>query len=79
MGGGNLGSEVAHYLATRGHDVCIIELGLGIATTWDRPRRYNLRRELGKYKVRRYIRAKVRRLFKNKVSFLHTRQTAAAS
>ncbi|MBU4276774.1 MAG: NAD(P)/FAD-dependent oxidoreductase [Proteobacteria bacterium] len=73
MGGGNLGSEVAHYLAKRGHDVCIIELGLGIGNDLGPARRYHLRRELGKYKVRRYIRAKVRRLFKNKVSFLHTR------
>ena len=73
MGGGNLGSEVAHYLASRGHDVCIIELGLGIGNDLGPARRYHLRRELGKYKVRRYIRAKVRRLFKNKVSFLHTR------
>lgn len=73
MGGGNLGSEVAHYLAERGHDVCIIELGLGIGNDLGPARRYHLRRELGKYKVRRYIRAKVRRLFKDKVSFLHTR------
>jgi 2,4-dienoyl-CoA reductase-like NADH-dependent reductase (Old Yellow Enzyme family)/thioredoxin reductase len=73
MGGGNLGSEVAHYLATRGHDVCIIELGLGIGNDLGPARRYHMRRELAKYKVRRYIRAKVRRLFENKVSFLHTR------
>ncbi|MBU1275017.1 MAG: NAD(P)/FAD-dependent oxidoreductase [Proteobacteria bacterium] len=73
LGGGNLGSEVAHYLAERGHDVCIIELGLGIGNDLGPARRYHLRRELGRYKVRRYIRAKVRRLFKDKVCFLHAR------
>ncbi|MCF8031845.1 MAG: FAD-dependent oxidoreductase [Desulfarculaceae bacterium] len=73
LGGGNLGSEVAHFLAERGHEVCIIELGLGIGNDLGPARRYYLRRELGKYKVRRYVRAKVRRLFKDKVSFLHTR------
>ncbi|RJX36311.1 MAG: FAD-binding protein [Desulfarculus sp.] len=72
LGGGNLGSEVAHFLAQRGHEVCIIELGLGIGNDLGPARRYYLRRELMKYKVRRYVRAKVRRLFADKVSFLHT-------
>lgn len=72
LGGGNLGSEVAHFLAQRGHEVCIIELGLGIGNDLGPARRYYLRRELMKYKVRRYVRAKVRRLFADRVSFLHT-------
>jgi NADPH-dependent 2,4-dienoyl-CoA reductase/sulfur reductase-like enzyme len=72
LGGGSLGSEVAHHLAAKGHEVCIIELGLGIGNDLGPARRYLLRRELGEYKVRRYIRARVRRLFKDRVSFLHT-------
>ncbi len=71
LGGGNLGSEVAHYLAARGHEVCIIELGLGIGNDLGPGRRYLLRRELGQYKIRRYIRSQVRRLFRDHVSFLH--------
>jgi 2,4-dienoyl-CoA reductase (NADPH2) len=71
LGGGNLGSEVAHYLAVKGHEVCIIELGLGIASDLGPARRYILRRELAEYKIRRYTRAKVRRLFPDRVSFLH--------
>jgi hypothetical protein len=63
---------VAHHLAAKGHEVCIIELGLGIGNDLGPARRYLLRRELGEYKVRRYIRARVRRLFKDRVSFLHT-------
>lgn len=71
LGGGNLGSEVAHYLATEGHDVCIIELGLGIANDLGPARRYLLRRELGERKIRRHMRSQVRRLFPDRVSFLH--------
>ena len=71
LGGGNLGSEVAHYLASRGHEVCIIELGLNIGADLGPARRYWLRRELGEYKVRRYVRALVRRLYPDRVSFLH--------
>jgi thioredoxin reductase len=74
LGGGNLGSEVAHFLAVRGHEVAIIELGLGIGNDLGPARRYYLRRELMKYRVRRYVRAKVRRLFADRVSFLHTRR-----
>lgn len=72
LGGGSLGSEVAHHLARQGREVCIIELGLGIGNDLGPARRYLLRRELGEYKVRRYVRARVRRLFKDRVSFLHT-------
>jgi len=71
LGGGNLGSEVAHDLAVKGHEVCIIELGLGIASDLGPARRYILRRELAEHKIRRYTRAKVRRLFPDRVSFLH--------
>ena len=71
LGGGNLGSEVAHFLAAKGHEVCIIELGLGIASDLGPARRYILRRELAEYKIRRYTRARVRRLFPDRVSFLH--------
>ncbi len=81
LGGGNLGSEVAHYLAVKGHEVCIIELGLGIANDLGPARRYLLRRELGEYKIRRHVRSQVRRLFPDRVAFLHimpdgTRQPA---
>ncbi len=71
LGGGNLGSEVAHLLASRGHEVCIIELGLSIGADLGPARRYLLRRELGQYKIKRYVRARVRRLFTDQVSFLH--------
>jgi 2,4-dienoyl-CoA reductase-like NADH-dependent reductase (Old Yellow Enzyme family)/thioredoxin reductase len=71
LGGGNLGSEVAHYLAEKGHEVCIIELGLGIANDLGPARRYLLRRELGERKIRRHVRSQVRRLFSDRVAFLH--------
>lgn len=71
LGGGNLGSEVASYLAAKGHEVCIIELGLGIANDLGPARRYLLRRELGERKIRRHVRSQVRRLFPDRVGFLH--------
>ena len=71
LGGGSLGSEVAHLLASQGCEVCIIELGLGIGSDLGPARRYLLRRELGEFKVRRYVRAMVRRLHPDRVSFLH--------
>jgi 2,4-dienoyl-CoA reductase-like NADH-dependent reductase (Old Yellow Enzyme family)/thioredoxin reductase len=71
LGGGNLGSEVAHYLAVKGHEVCIIELGLGIANDLGPARRYLLRRDLGVHKIRRHVRSQVRRLFPDRVAFLH--------
>lgn len=81
LGGGNLGSEVAHHLAAKGHEVCIIELGLNIGSDLGPARRYLLRRELADLGVRRYVRAMVRRLYPDRVSFLHlaadgTRQLA---
>lgn len=81
LGGGNLGSEVAHHLAAKGHEVCIIELGLNIGSDMGPARRYLLRRELADLGVRRYVRAMVRRLYPDRVSFLHiaadgTRQLA---
>ncbi len=71
LGGGNLGSEVAHLLASQGHEVCIIELGLSIGADIGPARRYLLRRGLGEHKVRRYVLAQVRRLYPDRVSFLH--------
>ncbi|MGD8563117.1 MAG: FAD-dependent oxidoreductase, partial [Desulfarculaceae bacterium] len=71
LGGGNLGSEVAHYLAVKGHEVSIIELGLNIGSDLGPARRYLLRRELGEYKIRRHVRSMVRRLYSDRVSFLH--------
>jgi len=71
LGGGNLGSEVAHYLARKGHEVSIIELGLGIGSDLGPARRYLLRRELSQFKIRRHVRSKVWRLFPDRVSFLH--------
>ncbi len=71
LGGGNLGSEAAHYLAAKGHEVCIIELGLGIANDLGPARRYLLRRDLGERKIRRHVRSQVRRLFPDRVAFLH--------
>ena len=70
LGGGNLGSEVAHYLAVKGHDAVIIELGLTIGSDLGPARRYLLRRELGEYKIRRHVRSEVRRLYPDRVSFL---------
>jgi len=72
LGGGNLGSEVAHHLARQGREVCIIELGLGIGSDLGPARRYLLRRELSEFKVKRYMRSMVRRLYQDRVSFLHT-------
>jgi pyruvate/2-oxoglutarate dehydrogenase complex dihydrolipoamide dehydrogenase (E3) component len=71
LGGGSLGSEVAHYLAVKGHEVSIIELGLNIGSDLGPARRYLLRRELGEYKIRRHVRSMVRRLYSDRVSFLH--------
>jgi 2,4-dienoyl-CoA reductase-like NADH-dependent reductase (Old Yellow Enzyme family)/thioredoxin reductase len=71
LGGGNLGSEAANYLAVKGHEVCIIELGLGIANDLGPARRYMLRRDLGERKIRRHTRSQVRRMFPDRVSFLH--------
>ncbi len=70
LGGGNLGTEVALHLASAGHEVCIIELGLNIGADMGPARRYLLRRELARYKVRRYVGSKVRRLYPDRVSFL---------
>ena len=70
LGGGNLGSEVAHYLAERGHEVTIIELGLTIGADLGPARRYLLRRFLGEYGVKRKVGAMVRRLYSNRVSFI---------
>ncbi len=71
LGGGDLGSEVAHHLAAAGREVCIIELGLNIGADLGPARRYLLRRELADLGVRRYVRAMVRRLYPDRVSFLH--------
>jgi NADPH-dependent 2,4-dienoyl-CoA reductase/sulfur reductase-like enzyme len=70
LGGGNLGSEVAHHLAVKGHEVVIIELGLTIGSDLGPARRYLLRRELGEYRIRRHVRSEVRRLYPDRVSFL---------
>lgn len=72
LGGGNLGSEAAHYLVSKDHEVCIIELGLGIANDLGPARRYLLRRELGEHKIKRHVRSRVRRMFPDRVTFLHT-------
>ncbi|MFZ5584707.1 MAG: FAD-dependent oxidoreductase [Thermodesulfobacteriota bacterium] len=71
LGGGNLGSEVASFLAERGHEVCVIELGLTIGADLGPARRYLRRKELGEQGIRRYVRALVRRLYPDRVSFLH--------
>ncbi|MFH1060756.1 MAG: FAD-dependent oxidoreductase [Pseudomonadota bacterium] len=71
LGGGNLGSEVASFLAERGHEVCVIELGLSIGADLGPARRYLRRKELGEQRIRRYVRALVRRLYPDRVSFLH--------
>ncbi len=70
LGGGNLGSEVAHYLAARGHEVVIIELGLNIGADLGPARRYILRRDLSENKVRRHTHSLVRRLYRDRVGFL---------
>ncbi len=71
LGGGNLGSEVANHLAQAGHQVLIIELGLNIGEDLGAARRYLLRRQLLKHRVRRRVSSQVRRLYHDRVSFLH--------
>lgn len=71
LGGGNLGSEVASFLAAKGHEVCVIELGLTIGADLGPARRYLMRKELSEQRIRRYVRALVRRLYPDRVSFLH--------
>jgi 2,4-dienoyl-CoA reductase-like NADH-dependent reductase (Old Yellow Enzyme family)/thioredoxin reductase len=72
LGGGSVGGEVAHYLASRGHEVCVIELAYDIGLDLGPARRHLLRRELRDLGVRRYVRAMVRRLAADHVTLVHT-------